>query len=62
MTKDAVNDWFLPVAERSCTDGNLVRPLVHGAVYFAQLSACIKGSRSGDQIYFTDWRGDADQE
>ena len=41
--------------------GNLVRPLVHGAVYFAELVACIGGMQAGDLLLFTDWRGDADQ-
>jgi phosphatidylserine/phosphatidylglycerophosphate/cardiolipin synthase-like enzyme len=41
--------------------GNLVRPLIHGAAYFAALAACVRGMRDGDLLLFTDWRGDPDQ-
>jgi phosphatidylserine/phosphatidylglycerophosphate/cardiolipin synthase-like enzyme len=41
--------------------GNHVRPLVHGATYFAELKARIEGTRAGDLILFTDWRGDPDE-
>lgn len=41
--------------------GNHVRPLVHGVTYFAELAERIAQTRRGDLIYFTDWRGDADE-
>ncbi|WP_375425608.1 phospholipase D family protein [uncultured Friedmanniella sp.] len=42
--------------------GNHVRPLVHGATYFAELAERIVGTAPGDLIYFTDWRGDPDEQ
>jgi len=56
-----VSDWFLPAAERPWTSGNLVMPHVHGANYFARLLDVIGSTRSGDRIFLTDWRGDADE-
>jgi len=62
-------DWFLSAAERGnpawrlpdwCT-GNAVRPLVNGASYFARLVEEVAGLGEGDQLYFTDWRGDAEE-
>ncbi|MDQ1105606.1 phosphatidylserine/phosphatidylglycerophosphate/cardiolipin synthase-like enzyme [Nocardioides zeae] len=41
--------------------GNLVRPLVHGATYFAELVERIEATGPGDLVLFTDWQGDADQ-
>ncbi|MBM9503107.1 phospholipase D family protein [Actinacidiphila acididurans] len=41
--------------------GNEVRPLVHGAEYFGELLAAIRGQRAGDLLLFTDWRGDPDE-
>jgi len=38
-----------------------VRPLVHGAAYFAELLAGVEGLRAGDSLLFTDWRGDCDE-
>ncbi len=43
------------------TLGNEVRPLVHGAVYFAELLRCVTQMHAGDLLMFTDWRGDPDQ-
>ena len=43
------------------TVGNDVRPLVHGATYFAELLRCIEQMLSGDMLLFTDWRGDPDE-
>lgn len=43
------------------TDGNDVRPLVHGATYFAELLRAVRAMRSGDLLFFTDWRGDPDE-
>ncbi|MGN6162353.1 MAG: phospholipase D family protein, partial [Marmoricola sp.] len=72
----AVTDWFLSAAERanpatrldrrhadgaSWTADNDVRPLVHGAPYFALLLRSIEAMRSGDLLLFTDWRGDPDE-
>ena len=46
---------------RAWSTGNTVRPLVHGATYFAELFAAIERTRDGDLIMFTDWRGDPDE-
>jgi phosphatidylserine/phosphatidylglycerophosphate/cardiolipin synthase-like enzyme len=43
------------------THGNEVRPLIHGAVYFAELLRCVEQLRAGDLLMFTDWRGDPDE-
>ena len=56
-----MSDWFLPTTERPWTAGNLVVPHVHGADYFARLIEVIGATRRGDRIFFTDWRGDADE-
>jgi phosphatidylserine/phosphatidylglycerophosphate/cardiolipin synthase-like enzyme len=69
-------DWFLNRLERgnpasvvqtdgpglsAWSEGNLVRPLVHGATYFARLHEELSLLRAGDRVFFTDWRGDADE-
>ncbi|GAA3084056.1 phospholipase D-like domain-containing protein [Pseudonocardia yunnanensis] len=62
-------DWFLSDAERgnpahrlpAWTAGNRVVPLVHGAAYFARLVAEVRAMQRGDHLFFTDWRGDADE-
>jgi len=69
-------DWLLTKSERgngqtlldarhpddgAWSTGNFVRPLVHGATYFAELRQRILETRQGDLIYFTDWRGDPDE-
>lgn len=69
-------DWLLTSAERgnpaTCLDarhpqkvawsnGNEVRPLIHGATYFAELLAEVEALRAGDVLLFTDWRGDPDE-
>ncbi|MBA8795900.1 phosphatidylserine/phosphatidylglycerophosphate/cardiolipin synthase-like enzyme [Friedmanniella endophytica] len=71
-----LEDWLLTKRERAnarsvldarhpgqdaWSHGNHVRPLIHGATYFAELKAAIEATRDGDLIYFTDWRGDPDQ-
>jgi hypothetical protein len=77
MTVDqAARRWFLTPDERGnpTTDidqmgevggawiaGNLVRPVVHGATYFRRLYDELTALRLGDRVYFTDWRGDADE-
>lgn len=48
-------------ASQSWSEGNLVRPLVHGAAYFARLLEELTALKAGDQVWFTDWRGDADE-
>ena len=66
------HDWFLTAAERgnpatriddggAWTEGNLVQPLVHGATYFRRLYDELCKLRPGDQVFFTDWRGDPDE-
>ena len=74
--RSEVEDWFLTAQERGNTvtqldrrhadgrawsDGNAVRPLVHGAVYFARLHDELQALQAGDRVFFTDWRGDADE-
>ncbi|GGH92152.1 phospholipase D family protein [Arthrobacter liuii] len=49
-------------AESSWSEGNLVRPLVHGATYFARLHEELSDLQAGDRVWFTDWRGDADEQ
>jgi phosphatidylserine/phosphatidylglycerophosphate/cardiolipin synthase-like enzyme len=70
-----VGEWFLNRSERGnpasdvqaghdgppWSEGNLVRPLVHGASYFAHLHRELSGLQAGDRVWFTDWRGDADE-
>jgi phosphatidylserine/phosphatidylglycerophosphate/cardiolipin synthase-like enzyme len=75
VTDDARRRWFLTRAERgnpsTCIDdnredawttGNLVRPLVHGATYFRRLHDELDALVAGDFVYFTDWRGDGDEQ
>ncbi|WP_310525979.1 phospholipase D-like domain-containing protein [Nocardioides sp.] len=47
--------------DRAWSEGNLVRPLIHGATYFAELFERIEATRPGDLVLFTDWQGDADE-
>jgi phosphatidylserine/phosphatidylglycerophosphate/cardiolipin synthase-like enzyme len=69
-------DWFLTAAERgnpatvldadkpdgtAWTLGNTVRPLIHGATYFAELVTAVDRMRTGDLLLFVDWRGDPDE-
>jgi phosphatidylserine/phosphatidylglycerophosphate/cardiolipin synthase-like enzyme len=68
--------WFLNGGERgndstaidrrhpdglAWTVGNRVETLVHGATYFRRLLESIQELDAGDQLLFTDWRGDPDQ-
>jgi phosphatidylserine/phosphatidylglycerophosphate/cardiolipin synthase-like enzyme len=46
----------------SWSAGNLVRPLVHGGPYFRRLYDELCALTVGDRLYFTDWRGDADEQ
>lgn len=76
MIDHSAGQWFLRPDERgnpgtdidrmgdvdgSWVEGNLVRPLIHGATYFRRLYEELCALRAGDHVYFTDWRGDADQ-
>ncbi|MGZ6804895.1 MAG: phospholipase D family protein, partial [Nocardioidaceae bacterium] len=47
---------------RAWSSGNEATPLVHGATYFAELARCLAGTRAGDLVLFTDWRGDPDEQ
>ena len=38
-----------------------MRPLIHGATYFAELHERLEATRAGDLVLFTDWQGDADE-
>lgn len=49
-------------AGRGWTEGNLVRPLVHGAAYFRRLHEELADCSAGDQVFFTAWRGDPTQQ
>ncbi len=68
--------WFLSPEERgnpstgidenkpageAWTDGNHAEALVEGAAYFSRLAETLAKMEPGDLLYFTDWRGDADQ-
>ncbi|MEO5711730.1 MAG: phospholipase D-like domain-containing protein [Nocardioidaceae bacterium] len=69
-------DWLLTQEERgnprtrlddghpgdqAWSEGNLVRPLIHGATYFAELYERLEATEAGDLVLFTDWQGDADE-
>jgi phosphatidylserine/phosphatidylglycerophosphate/cardiolipin synthase-like enzyme len=69
-------DWFLDATERgnpwtyldsrhadrlAWTSGNRVRPLVHGADYFAELLVALERTCPGDLVLFAGWRMDGDQ-
>ena len=70
-----LTDWFLTSAERgnaqtgidarhggeAWTSGNSCVLLVHGARYFPRLHQVLSATGPGDSVYFTDWRGDADE-
>ena len=47
--------------EAAWSEGNEVRPLIHGATYFAELCERLEATRPGDLVFFTDWQGDADE-
>ncbi|MGY2067160.1 phospholipase D-like domain-containing protein [Blastococcus sp. SYSU DS0619] len=67
---DDPSDWLLTAEERgnpasdlsAWTEGNLAEPLVHGAAYFDRLVDVVDGMGAGDHLYFTDWRGDPDEQ
>ena len=64
-----VEQWFLSAAERgnpatrlrAFTEGNAVRLLVHGRVYFPALAAALAAAGDGDLVFLADWRGDPDE-
>ena len=71
------SEWYLSADERgnpatrldarhtgsvAWTEGNLVRPLIHGATYFAELAGRIADMQAGDLLMFADWRGDPDEQ
>ncbi|MDQ6771837.1 MAG: phospholipase D-like domain-containing protein [Candidatus Dormibacteraeota bacterium] len=73
---NALESWFLVCGERgneftaldrrrpeglAWSTGNSVETLVHGGTYFRRLWAAVRDLGSGDQLYFTDWRGDPNQ-
>ena len=47
--------------DQAWSEGNLVRSLVHGATYFAELYERLEATSPGDLVLFTDWQGDADE-
>jgi phosphatidylserine/phosphatidylglycerophosphate/cardiolipin synthase-like enzyme len=62
-------DWFLTEEERGnphssiptwCA-GNTAEPLIHGITYFDRLATEVDSLRTGDYLFFTDWRGDPDE-
>jgi phosphatidylserine/phosphatidylglycerophosphate/cardiolipin synthase-like enzyme len=73
----ALDRWFLTATERgnefsrldrrrsgglaAWSTGNRVETLVHGSAYYRRLLQAIRELGDGDQLYFTDWRGDPDQ-
>jgi phosphatidylserine/phosphatidylglycerophosphate/cardiolipin synthase-like enzyme len=67
---DDVERWLLTAEERgnpstplpAYTEGNLVEPLVHGVTYFDRLVECVERLDAGDHLFFTDWRGDPDEQ
>ena len=69
--------WFLSTSERGnpatrlyaamptgrpWSEGNLVRPLIHGATYFRELAQRVQALGAGDLLMFVDWRGDPDEQ
>ena len=65
----SVGDWFLSEFERgngatrlrAWTEGNTVRPLVHGRVYYDALASVLAAAGDGDSVQFVGWRGDSDE-
>ena len=48
--------------ERAWSEGNLVRPLIHGATYFRRaVRRASRPRRRATWCCFTDWQGDADE-
>jgi phosphatidylserine/phosphatidylglycerophosphate/cardiolipin synthase-like enzyme len=63
------HDWLLTDSQRgnpatrlrAWTQGNAVRPLVHGRAYFERLAEVVEAAGRGDLLLFADWRGDPGQ-
>ncbi|MCZ2822680.1 DUF2183 domain-containing protein [Modestobacter sp. VKM Ac-2977] len=61
--------WFLTAAERGnaatllrpWTEGNQVRPIVHGRAYFRALAEALARAGRGDVVFLAGWRGDTDE-
>ncbi len=51
-----------PHGDRGWSEGNLVRPLIHGSTYFRALYDALEAAGPGDLVLFTDWQGDADEQ
>ena len=78
MAEDrAVDRWFLRAADRgnpateldrrhedglAWTAGNVATLLVHGERYFGVLHRDLCDTVAGDEVSFTDWRGDPDEQ
>lgn len=58
---NAATEVHAGAGSRSWSEGNLVRPLIHGATYFARLHEELSVLQKGDRVWFTDWRGDGDE-
>lgn len=64
-----IASWFLTTTERgnpacrlpASSAGNSVRALVNGSSYFARLVDEVRALEADDHLFFTDWRGDADE-
>ena len=62
--------WLLSAEERGnpatalpgWTAGNRCVPLVHGSEYFDRLVEAVEALDEGDHLFFTDWRGDPDEQ
>lgn len=48
--------------EQAWSTGNLVRPLVDGASYFAELYDVLEATTEGDLVMFAGWRTDGDEQ
>ena len=65
----ATPHWLLIAAERgndatrlrAWTEGNAVRPLLHGRTYFPVLADALAGAGAGDLVAVLGWRGDGDE-
>ncbi|WP_244524826.1 phospholipase D family protein [Trujillonella endophytica] len=70
LTGEDPQRWLLTAEERGnpstdlprWTAGNLCIPLVHGSEYFDRLVEAVERLDEGDHLFFTDWRGDPDEE
>ena len=76
VSQNPTSAWFLLPSERgnpdtvvdvvaahgtAWTEGNLVRPLIHGATYFRRLDEVVSTLHERDSVHFADWRGDRDE-